>query len=422
MTRQWTFMVYMAGDNGKVFDDNMQLMDNLVGYGWQNIADMSSVGSTDDVAIVVQYDTLDASEVPRLFIDGSSSIGTIVTTLPSVNTGDSKNLTDFVVWAMDQYPAEKVALILWNHGTGWKEDDIYARYRHAEQISRRDEQHRAAGLRKRLGQAFFMSTAAQLMSIEDDEVRGICYDDTSMDFLDNQDLVQALVEAEDQTGKHIDLLGMDACLMSMIEVAYQVRKQATCLVASQEVVRATGWPYNRILAALVASPMMTTQELSQLLVREFGTYYSMEGSYGGKDTLAALDLQALPELFIRLSSFSETLVANYHLNFSLERGFLYAKQDVERFKDKDYTDLLALLKQIDKWYELKDKISQEIHELVEYLQSGQSPIIANWHGSAHPNACGLSIYLPFLGCSPYYDKQDFASSGWNRVIKYVNRL
>ena len=37
MAYKWTFMVYMAGDNGKIFDDGMQLMDNLVGFGWNDI-------------------------------------------------------------------------------------------------------------------------------------------------------------------------------------------------------------------------------------------------------------------------------------------------------------------------------------------------------------------------------------------------
>lgn len=42
----WTFMVYMAGDNGKVFADGRRLMANLVGYGWDNIREMSRAGST----------------------------------------------------------------------------------------------------------------------------------------------------------------------------------------------------------------------------------------------------------------------------------------------------------------------------------------------------------------------------------------
>ena len=56
-----------------------------------------------------------------------------------------------------------------------------------------------------------------------------------MDFLDNAELKRALAEAQALAGKRIDLLGMDACLMSMFEVAYQVKDQASYLVGSQEV-------------------------------------------------------------------------------------------------------------------------------------------------------------------------------------------
>ena len=193
---KWAFMVYMAGDNGRIFEDGLQLMDNLEGYGWYNISQMSDVGSTDDVAVVAQYDTLDANETPRLFIDGSDGTGTVVEKVPPVNTGDPKNLTDFVVWSMERYPAERYALVLWNHGSGWEEDDIYEQYREVKEISEHD-QVRAVRSRKRLlNRAFFLPTAAKIMSIEDDEVRAICYDDTSMDFLDNQDPIDRLWDDE----------------------------------------------------------------------------------------------------------------------------------------------------------------------------------------------------------------------------------
>ena len=57
-----------------------------------------------------------------------------------------------------------------------------------------------------------------------------------------------------------------------------------------------------------------------------------------------------------------------------------------------------------------------IHEIPD------SPIVANFCGQGRPNANGLSIYFPSRGCSPFYDKQAFASSGWNQVIRLANRL
>lgn len=60
-------------------------------------------------------------------------------------------------------------------------------------------------------------------------------DDSSKDFLDNSELQWAFQQAALATGETVDIIGMDACLMAMVEVAYQLRNNATFLVASQEV-------------------------------------------------------------------------------------------------------------------------------------------------------------------------------------------
>ena len=111
--------------------------------------------------------------------------------------------------------------------------------------------------------------------------RAILCDDTSMDFLTNMEMSQALRVAEfaadeadvvaifgdkprlDQMMgwgnegalRHLSIIGMDACLMAMIEVQYQVRKFADVMVASQEVEPMHGWPYDTILAELTARPI-----------------------------------------------------------------------------------------------------------------------------------------------------------------------
>ena len=58
-----------------------------------------------------------------------------------------------------------------------------------------------------------------------------------------------------QTGRTIDLLGFDACLMNMIEVAYQMRGTASMIVGSEELgEEREGWPYHRVLEAIVSDP------------------------------------------------------------------------------------------------------------------------------------------------------------------------
>ena len=43
----------------------------------------------------------------------------VVEDLGEVNMADGQTLVDFVKWAMENYPADKYALILSDHGMGW---------------------------------------------------------------------------------------------------------------------------------------------------------------------------------------------------------------------------------------------------------------------------------------------------------------
>jgi hypothetical protein len=427
MTYKWTFMVYMAGDNGKFFNDGNQLMADLQQAGWSDIKEMSEVGSTAEVAIVVQYDTLDERQyTPRFFIDGSTHPGQLIEKIPPVNTGDAKNLTDFIVWGETHYPAKHYALVLWNHGTGWKEDDIYERYREVSQIGQRDQVRAVQSRRRLLRRALFLPTTAGIMGVEDDEVRGICYDDSSMDFLDNQDLAKALDDAENRTGQHLAVLGMDACLMSMVEVAYQIRKCADYMVGSQEVELAEGWPYKNILGTLVGDPEMTPLDLSRLIVDKFGEFYmGFNRTGGGNNTQSAIDLQLMPETFSKVKALSGLVTQAYlSQDFKTEIAIMRAKQSAQGFTDTDYVDLQHLVRLVRDEYTGDLKVADLAGDLFEHLTSEKpgSPIVKNFRGRGRPEANGLSIYFPARRYSPFYDRQVFALSGWNRVIRQANRL
>ena len=427
MSYSWTFMVYMAGDNGKIFDGK-RLWYDLQQYGWANLAEMSSVGSTGQVAIVAQYDTLEEQYyTPRLFIDGSKPCGRQVEALPPVNTGDPRNLTDFITWATKAYPAERYALILWNHGDGWKEDDIYARYRDQARRAIRGGEVRAGSRGDRLRRrALFLETVGDIMSIEDDDIRGICYDDSSKDFLDMRKLAQALADAEAQTQRRLSVLGMDACLMATAEVAWAVREHADYMVGSQEVEEGYGWPYGQILKALVEQPAMPPSELAKLIVARFGAHYlSNSRGGGGKNTLSAIDLGALPQTFDKTKTLASSITSVYrsdiHAEVAVQRAKLRAQASG---RDKDSLDLKHFSEIVRDEYVGKSTLGGEAADLALHLEPTvpDSPIVANFNGSGRPHANGLSVYFPPKGCSPYYAWQAFTASQWDQVIRLANEL
>ena len=143
--REWTILLYMAGDNGDTFktkQGSYSLMAEMTGAGYQDIAEVEQIGTTDQVAVLAQFDTLPAKDTEGANLgtqeggtyrlrnpQGSTVKENIVEIIPEVNTGDPAELSKFIVWGMNRCPAKRTMLVLWNHGMGWKDDDIYVTVR-----------------------------------------------------------------------------------------------------------------------------------------------------------------------------------------------------------------------------------------------------------------------------------------------------
>ncbi len=114
----WTVMVYIGADN------------DLESFALTDINEMELVGSTTAVNIVVQmdrtagYDSTNGNwaDTRRFFITRDNNLDLItsqpVQNLSETNTGDPVYLADFATWAMRTYPANRYALIIWDHGGG----------------------------------------------------------------------------------------------------------------------------------------------------------------------------------------------------------------------------------------------------------------------------------------------------------------
>ncbi|MBC7237708.1 MAG: peptidase C11, partial [Chloroflexi bacterium] len=221
--RYWTFMVYLAGDN------------SLEHYGQDDLLEMKKVGSGPELAIVAQVDRMSAGPTRRYYLTAERTLDEddVGIDLGETNTGDPAELMRFLAWAMESYPAEHYALVLWNHGTGWKEEDIVPNLGQDVRVEALGD---IAARRKGLPTLFRPSLGAIL-------ARGIAYDDTSADFLDNAEMKRAIGCALAVAGvEKLDVIGFDACLMSMIEVAYQLREVTHYMVGSQETEPGAGWP------------------------------------------------------------------------------------------------------------------------------------------------------------------------------------
>src|SRR5581483_10130123 len=137
-------------------------------------------------------------------------------------------------------------------------------------------------------------------------IRGIAYNDGSGDCLDNRELKQVVAHAHRALGRPLDVVGMDACLMTMLEVAYQLRDHARILVGSEEPEPGAGWPYVTILGDLVARAAMTPAELGAAVVRRYAEFY---GPDGPDVTQSAIDLGKLDDMVSAVERLARLLIA-----------------------------------------------------------------------------------------------------------------
>ena len=103
-----------------------------------------------------------------------------------------------------------------------------------------------------------------------------------------------LATAHRVLGRKVDVVGMDACLMTMIEVAYQLRDHAQVLVGSEEIEPGPGWPHAAILGDLTARPAMTAARAGRH--RGAPATSSPTGTAGEIATQSAIDLGQLGDL------------------------------------------------------------------------------------------------------------------------------
>jgi len=394
----------MAGDN------------NLESFGVIDLNEMKASGSTDTVALVAQYDRMSDQVTRRYYLTNYRDLqADCVTELPEVNTGDPAALLDFVTWATTTYPAEKYALVLWNHGAGWKDDDIYhiaAENGISEKVTRGQVRSLTHG---KLSRSLFRPTMEKTIVEAIGQERAILFDDSSADFLDNIEMRNVLIEIVQRLGRPLDLLGFDACLMSMLEIHYQVRDLCHVVVGSQETEPGDGWPYDFVTKRLVENPDMNSTLLSQGIVADYVDFYRTAFPHLPV-TQSAVSTKKLHELASAVSALGQACQAAVSDYRSV--GILFgALRAAESFTDPDYIDLMhfcQLLNETDP----TSAVGKTADRVCKLLSNPDSPILASAHnGPGVENASGISIYLTTRLISPLYAGLLFAADcAWDEFL------
>jgi len=275
----------------------------------------------------------------------------------------------------------------------------------AKNYSAREASERSSS---QLGKAFFRRAISRVMELPSPTERAICSDDGSGHSLDTVELGSVMAQIVQLIGKPIDLLGMDACLMSNLEVVYQIRELVDRVVASEESEPNEGWPYDNVLRALTKNPRLGTADLASKIVRAYIQSYTRR-SYGGDVTQSALDPSQIQQLVQPLDELAEVLSRD----IAAVAGEVWnAQRKSVRFYHNTLWDIGSFCGELIRVTANKD-VRSTAQGVVQALVPGAGRFVAaeSHHGAGMTSCTGASIYLPALtGISRYYDELDFAKS------------
>lgn len=250
--KAWTFMLYLNGDESAMQEDYIAAFHDMIAQ---------QVGSTDDVNIVIQFDRYPGREdfggweiAHRFYYtpgmepteenaiqDWGDGIGG-----REVNMADPDTLADFIAWAHTHYPAQRNALMVADHGYGW---------------------------------------------------RGLLIDMTSDGvFMTTKEFAQALRSSK----VPLDLLAINACHMQMIEVMYEIHDTGVEIVVGSEH-QGTTWPIADIIKTLTDNPWIATEEWARAMVDQYHATHTQDAYI----TLSSIRLKQIPAL---VDAFSDLVV------------------------------------------------------------------------------------------------------------------
>jgi Clostripain family len=408
MPAKWTFMVYMAGFN------------NLSDFATKDLREMRKVGSSDDVKLAVFVKRQNGRGAQHLIV-AKRPADDVRKNLGNADSGNPQTMLDFIRWAKQKAPAERYALVVWNHGSGWQPDDLEDLYEQVRGSRDAAVTPRELALRssQKIARSVFGTSVQQVLTLDDRELRGIASDDGTGHSLDTIELDRVLAKGREAIGKPFDLLGMDACLMSTLEVAYQARANVRGVVGSEELEPGDGWPYTAILKDLAARPDMDGARLGGVVVRRYIQSYANRRRMWPV-TQCAIATEGVKPFSTALDELAGALTK--HMRQSGVRHVQAAHLRTAGFLG-DLFDLRDFAMEL-----RRRRVGTEVKQAAAKLVDSLAPngyVLAEGHRGESVKQCGgVTAYMPYpgLGISPYYKDLRFAKQHrWDNFLRNYHR-
>jgi hypothetical protein len=386
--QRWTVLLYEDADD-KILDQDIFI----------DLNEAERVGSSERVNVIAQIDRYrtaggTAAGARRFYVTKDQDLNRVASkelaNLGELNMSDPKSLSDFVTWGVKAYPADKYVLILSDHGMGWP-----GGWSDASATDQRPAAASSVPLAGALGNQLYLMDLDKVLG----EIRQ-----------------KAVIDK-------FELIGLDACLMSQLEVYAALAPHARYAVASEETEPALGWAYTAFLTALQRNPDASGAELGRQIVQtyveddqritddqaraEFMRQGSpMGGLFGGLGapsseelarqlgdsiTLTALNLDGVPALMQSVNEFAAALQAVPQEKVAQART--YAQSYTSIFGSQvppSYIDLGHFAA----WISRSANNADVTRTATAVQDAIKSAVLAEKHGPKKPGSSGIAIYFP----------------------------
>ncbi|MDO4197929.1 MAG: clostripain-related cysteine peptidase [Erysipelotrichaceae bacterium] len=322
-----TIMIYMCGTD----------LESGSGMATSDLTEIAKASSSDQVNIIIYTGGCSkwkingiSTTVNQIYTIKDGNLYRLEDDMGSKSMVDSATLTEFIQYCSKNYPANRMDLIMWDHGGG--------------------------------------------------SISGYGYD---QNYKNKGSMTLTMIDkALNDAGVKFDFIGFDACLMATTENALMLADHADYLFASEETEPGIGWYYTDWLNAYVSNPSMSTVELGKNIVDTFISECSYKTS-GQAATLSVIDLAefsaAVPAKLKEWSNATISMIQNNQY-----QELASARQNSREFNSNqiDQCDFIDMLKKMN---------TTESNALADALQSA---IKYNKTSRQVSNAYGVSIYFP----------------------------
>ena len=333
----WTFLIYMNGSN----------LESRNQFATKNINSMlSAKPENENINVVIltggtkEWHSQDISQDSITYSVINNKGFQKLRSLENTSIADSVVLADFIAYGKNNFPAERYALIFWNHGTG----------------------------------------AATGFGFDE------LFDKKTMSLAE---LRSGIKNGIGKSDKNFSFIGFDACLMASVELAISLSPFGDYLIASQELEPGNGWDYYTLLKTLNKQPNIGTDSLCIEIIDSYIDFYTEKDKSLQRLTLSAINLRKISDLKHSINQISQKILSEIALNSLIEaraKSNVFG-QPVFSAYSYDMIDILSFFEGFSKYF------PQEWQKLKYAL--GNAVLHNRVLGLDETKASGLSVYFPY---------------------------